>query len=125
MFCRLCPFTRISRFSINDAILRGKYRLLTKFAVLVAVPAVVAHAAPFPPWCVDPVKLSSKVDKSTNEEAGKATMILPPLVTWVCPLNGVSFNVCLLIPANDFTLYNIPDGMEGGTEMIPPAGISE
>jgi hypothetical protein len=63
--------------------------------------------------------------KSTNEEGGKATMIFPPLVTIVCPLNGTSFNVCLLIPANDLTLYSIPVGIDGGTETIPPGGISE
>jgi hypothetical protein len=64
---------RISRKKCN----LPKYRLLTKLAVLVAVPAVVAHNAPLPPCCVYPVKLSSKVDKSTNEEGGKAMIIFP------------------------------------------------
>ncbi len=126
MFCRLCPLILISKFSIRDDMFRGftKFRLFTKFEILVAVPAVVAHAAPLPPCCVYPVKINSNVLKSTNEEAGKATMIFPPLVTCVCPLNGVSFNVCLLIPANDFILYNIPDGMLGGIFTMPPGSIS-
>ncbi len=124
MFCRHCPFILISKFSIKLAVLRGNYRLLTKFEILVAVPAVVAHAAPFPPCCVYPLKFNSNVDKSTNQEAGKATIIFSPLVTCVWPERGTSFNVCLLIPFKDFTSYNIPDGMEGGIFTIPPGGIS-
>ncbi len=63
--------------------------------------------------------------KSTNEEAGKATISFQPLETVVWLDSGNSFYVCLLMPFNDLTLYSIPVGMEGDMFAIPPGDISE
>jgi hypothetical protein len=74
---------------------------------------------------VAPTKFISNVDKSTNELGGKDTIIFWPLVAVVCPDNGTIFKVCFETPIIDFTRYNLPLGIAGGTERRPPAGTSE